>query len=176
MASSYTSSYQLCQWEGTDKVLRTDFNGDNAKIDAALKANADAIAAKAAQADLEEVAADLAAETAAREAAVSSEASTRAAADTALEARFNLQLLHSTTLSAQAGQLQEDLTGIDWSKWACLHWILKPVQTTSGFSVSLNFNATYNVTDQGGRPYHLILWPMGIKTMPVSLISFSGDG
>ena len=49
MASSYTSSYQLCQWEAGDKVLRTDFNGDNAKIDAALKANADAIAAKAAQ-------------------------------------------------------------------------------------------------------------------------------
>ena len=36
MASSYTSSYQLCQWEAADKVLRTDFNGDNQKIDAAL--------------------------------------------------------------------------------------------------------------------------------------------
>ena len=36
MASSYTSNYQLCQWEAGDKVLRTDFNGDNQKIDAAL--------------------------------------------------------------------------------------------------------------------------------------------
>ena len=48
MASSYTTNYQLNQWEGTDKVLRTEFNADNAKIDAALKANADAIAAEAA--------------------------------------------------------------------------------------------------------------------------------
>ena len=36
MASNYTSSYQLCQWEAGDKVLRTDFNEDNQKIDAAL--------------------------------------------------------------------------------------------------------------------------------------------
>ena len=40
MASNYTSSYQLCQWESGDKVLRTDFNADNQKIDAALGAMA----------------------------------------------------------------------------------------------------------------------------------------
>ena len=31
-----TQNYQLCQWEATDKVLHTDFNADNAKIDEAL--------------------------------------------------------------------------------------------------------------------------------------------
>ena len=36
MATNYTTNYQLCQWEATDKVLRTDFNQDNQKIDAAL--------------------------------------------------------------------------------------------------------------------------------------------
>ena len=36
MASNYTSNYNLCQWEADDKVLRTEFNADNAKIDAAL--------------------------------------------------------------------------------------------------------------------------------------------
>ena len=41
MASSYTSNYNLCQWEASDKVLRTEFNADNAKIDAALSAKAD---------------------------------------------------------------------------------------------------------------------------------------
>ena len=45
MATNHTTNYQLNQWEATDQVLRTDFNEDNAKIDAALKANADAIAA-----------------------------------------------------------------------------------------------------------------------------------
>ena len=38
MASSYTPNYQLNQWAATDKVLREEFNQDNAKIDAALAA------------------------------------------------------------------------------------------------------------------------------------------
>lgn len=38
MASNYTDKYKLCQWEATDAVLRTDFNEDNAKLEAALKA------------------------------------------------------------------------------------------------------------------------------------------
>ena len=36
MAANYTANYNLCQWEATDQVQRTDFNQDNAKIDAAL--------------------------------------------------------------------------------------------------------------------------------------------
>lgn len=36
MASNYTEQYKLCQWEATDQVLRTDFNEDNAKLEAAL--------------------------------------------------------------------------------------------------------------------------------------------
>lgn len=36
MASNYTEQYKLCQWEATDQVLRTDFNEDNAKIEAEL--------------------------------------------------------------------------------------------------------------------------------------------
>ena len=38
MASNYTTNYQLNQWEPTDQVQRTDFNADNAKIEAALVA------------------------------------------------------------------------------------------------------------------------------------------
>lgn len=33
---NHTSNYNLSQWDAEDKVLRTDFNADNAKIDAAL--------------------------------------------------------------------------------------------------------------------------------------------
>ena len=36
MATNHTSNYQLNQWEPTDQVLRSDFNADNAKVDAAL--------------------------------------------------------------------------------------------------------------------------------------------
>ena len=33
-----TTNYKLCQWEAEDKVQRTDFNEDNAKLDGALAA------------------------------------------------------------------------------------------------------------------------------------------
>ncbi|MCI9155848.1 MAG: hypothetical protein HFF44_02770 [Lawsonibacter sp.] len=42
MPSNQTPNYQLSQWEKSDKVLMEDFNADNAKIDAAIKAEADA--------------------------------------------------------------------------------------------------------------------------------------
>ena len=41
MAANQTTNYQLNQWEATDQVLRTDFNADNDKIDAALAAKAE---------------------------------------------------------------------------------------------------------------------------------------
>ena len=37
MATNHTSNYNLNQWAATDAVLRTDFNEDNVKVDAALK-------------------------------------------------------------------------------------------------------------------------------------------
>lgn len=39
MASNYTQQYQLNQWSADDQVLRTEFNGDNARIEAALAAH-----------------------------------------------------------------------------------------------------------------------------------------
>ncbi len=38
MATNYTTNYDLCQWEPTDPVIRTDFNADNAKLETALTA------------------------------------------------------------------------------------------------------------------------------------------
>ena len=40
-----TTNYGLTQWEATDRILMEDFNSDNTKTDAALKENADSIAA-----------------------------------------------------------------------------------------------------------------------------------
>ena len=36
--TNHTQHYQLSQWDGADRVLRQDFNEDNAKIAAALEA------------------------------------------------------------------------------------------------------------------------------------------
>ena len=48
MSTNHTPNYSLCQWEAGDQVLRADFNADNAKLDAALKAESDARTALAA--------------------------------------------------------------------------------------------------------------------------------
>ena len=37
MSTNKTTHYQLNQWEAEDKVLRTEFNEDNQKIDAAMR-------------------------------------------------------------------------------------------------------------------------------------------
>ena len=37
MATNHTEHCQLSQWEPGDQVLRTDFNADHAKLDAALE-------------------------------------------------------------------------------------------------------------------------------------------
>ena len=44
MSTNHTTNYNLNQWEATDQVLRTEFNADNAKIDAALKSHDDELA------------------------------------------------------------------------------------------------------------------------------------
>lgn len=51
MASNYTENYQLCQWEATDQVQRTEFNADNAKVDVALAALETALTARNCQID-----------------------------------------------------------------------------------------------------------------------------
>lgn len=43
-STNKTEHLQLNQWVGTDPFRMADFNEDNAKLDAAVKANADAIA------------------------------------------------------------------------------------------------------------------------------------
>ena len=45
MFLNQTTNYGLTQWEATDRILMEDFNRDNTKTDAALKENADSIAA-----------------------------------------------------------------------------------------------------------------------------------
>ena len=54
MPSKHTPNYNLSQWEAEDKVLRTDFNADNARIDAAIKAVDQKAERKADQTALEE--------------------------------------------------------------------------------------------------------------------------
>ena len=45
MPTNHTTNYQLSQWERTDQVRMEDFNADNAKLDTALAAQAETLAA-----------------------------------------------------------------------------------------------------------------------------------
>lgn len=53
MASNHTEHFSLNQWQADDQVKRTDFNEDNAKIDAALNDLSGGLAKKATTAVLE---------------------------------------------------------------------------------------------------------------------------
>ena len=56
MSTNQTANYDLNQWLSTDQVLRTDFNTDNAKLDAALAGLAETAAEKADQSALDALA------------------------------------------------------------------------------------------------------------------------
>ena len=60
MASNHTEHFSLNQWLPDDQVKRTDFNEDNAKIDAALNDLSGGLAEKATTAALETVSKKLA--------------------------------------------------------------------------------------------------------------------
>lgn len=60
MASNHTEHFSLNQWQADDQVKRTDFNEDNAKLDAALNDLSGGLAEKADQAALDALAAEVA--------------------------------------------------------------------------------------------------------------------
>ena len=117
MSTNHTEHYSLSQWLAADQVQRTDFNADNAKIDAALKTNADAIAA----------------ETAARTAAINEHAQTLAV----LTERAGAHLLASGSVSQDgAASISIPLPGIQWDEWKLVYLVLR-------VAVSNGSNSTY---------------------------------
>ena len=86
-----TQNYQLSQWEAEDLVQRTDFNADNARIDAAVKALADS---KADRSEVAEV--------------------------RALASRSRFTKLWERTLSANEN-VEINLSGVDWKSLSNLH-------------------------------------------------------
>lgn len=104
-----TANFQLNQWEKTDRIMMEDFNRDNAAIDAALKSNADAVAA----------------ETAARE-----------AVDTALGKKAGLQLIQTVPFPEGGSSADKPLT-IHWSDWAIVLAVYQ--EPNDGRSYTLSF-------------------------------------
>lgn len=104
-----TANFQLTQWEKTDRIMMEDFNRDNAAIDAALKSNADKVAA----------------ETAARK-----------AADTELGKKAGLQLIQTVPFPEGGSSADKPLT-IQWSDWAIVLAVYQ--EPSDGRSYTLSF-------------------------------------
>lgn len=112
MATNHTAKYQLNQWVETDKVLRTDFNEDNTKVDSALATLSGQVAKKAEQTALTALSGrvDKKAEQSALTAQVSKEASDVAALNAALAKRGNCQLTWGTYVGNGDGTKEISLT------------------------------------------------------------------
>ena len=153
-----TTHYQLNQWDPEDRIMRADFNADNAATDEALYENAQA-AAEARQTALDAVAA----EETARKDAVSSEAETRSSQDAAIRAELSAAVaeakseaaaavaaipfvkLRETVLAADAAQFDVSLAGLDITAYAEIMILPCILLTgTNGTSVYMRCN---NISD-----------------------------
>ena len=146
MSTDHTTNYDLNQWEGTDKVLRTEFNADNAKIDAALKTNADAIAAEAA----------------AREALAGTVSGKADQSDVdALEDRTELHPVFSYTLPNPAAFFTVDLSGIQWEAWRRLYLFFEPTPGSPTYEAMFNSNNNYHLDNYTNGDFLVELLPLG---------------
>ena len=121
-----TANFQLNQWEATDRILREDFNADNAKLDAALEANADAIAA---------------------------EASARQSGDAAIRAALPMVSVYAKTLSVPQDRLDIATGGLGLTDYLMLVLYL---EAPCSFSISLlanNATSYETINSHGGSSY-----------------------
>lgn len=116
-----TKNHQLNQWDETDRILREDFNRDNALVDTALTNTANAI---------------------------STETANRKQADGALQSSINqhsiMVPLKTITTTAQATVVNVDISGIDWGSY---NFVIAEIES-KGYgdgSVSLNSSGSYHM-------------------------------
>ena len=146
-----TTNYQLSQWDAGDKVQRVDFNADNAKIDAGLKANADAVAA---------------------------EVSARTAAIAALEARSALQTIKTARAETAAQTFTLPLSDVSWSAWreiVVAAQIYVSGGTTSVYQVFAEGASDSSSIGGGTRPMVILLWPARSSGFPFAGIALGND-
>ena len=114
----HTATHQLSQWEKSDRILMEDFNGDNAKLEAALNT----LAAADASEQQARAAAD-AAEQQARTAADAAEQQARTAQDTAIRQEFAaadaslLQQINSVSAAVPLVKLLDVSLAGDTARW-----------------------------------------------------------
>ena len=148
-----TANYQLSQWEATDRILMSDFNSDNAKIDAALKDHDTALAGKAGAADV-----------AALESSVA-----------ALQSKAGLQHIATLTIPGGGTEATVGLADVDWGSWKAVH-LVAYLPGERGQSVGVYLNGeedSYLGGTSGSGTILVSLWPMYHPELPVTGFSNS---
>ncbi len=167
MASDHTPNYGLNQWELTDKVVMKDFNADNAAIDAAIKAEADARAAAdgAINTALGKKA-DKTALTAVQN-SLNSEISNRKSAVESLTEQSKLHTILSHTQSGSATEITLDLSGVSWSQFRRVYFL---ILTKGSGSSRAGFNNMVNLFDfsNNSEDYCLSMAPLRNGGLKVS--------
>ena len=153
-----TSQYQLNQWAAEDRILREDFNRDNANVEAGLVALGERVTAEEAARQ-----AAVSAEQSAREQAVTSAKSQldAAKADKTALAALQAQVdampfvkLREVTTSAAAVQVDVSVSGIDLTQYAYV--LVVPMLTCDNTTVYLrvnNISVKYYDADDVSREY-----------------------
>ena len=133
-----TEHYQLNQWEYPDRILMSDFNADNARIDAALAAANAAVAAEAGN----------------RQTAVNAEASARQSAINSAVQTLTAKTA-VTCLGKYGGngsQIACSLSGAEWSRYGLLlvgaylpsSNTSAYITTSAGGANALSYSATWS--------------------------------
>ena len=158
-----TTNYKLPQWVKADQIKMDDFNGAFANIDAALKANADAVAAKAAaaskpsSAELNAVQQEVAA---------------------VREANCLVKLAGPIVTTTENGTLNFDLSQVDMTKVAALFVVFSAgsVGGTMGVSVNNTFVGTICTNNRSTSAGVAWLFPFGDHVASYAFSACDGDG
>ena len=146
-----TANYKLNQWEASDPVLRADFNADNAKIDAAIKAEVDArtSAVQAVQS------------------ALNTEISTRSQSMGTLTEQTKLHTILTYNQRSSTQQFTVDLSNVDWSQWRQVYLVF---QLYGSGTCSGGFNGRNDAFafTLNGKKYCFIMTPLYDASMLVS--------
>ena len=137
-----TTNYKLPQWVKADQIKMDDFNGAFGKIDAALKANADAAAGAASAAELNAVQQEVAA---------------------AREANCLVKLAGPLVTTAANAAMEFDLSQVDMTKVAALFVVFSVGASSGTASVSANDSVVSTICSNNNSTSAGIVWLMPLN-------------
>lgn len=180
-----TSNYGLNQWEMTDLIKMEDFNNDNSKVDAALKALAGQVAGKASSATVSSLSAAVNTKAAqsdltaavnrvtalesgkADKTALESEIAAREAADAALASKAGAQFIRTVTMETADDSFSVPLDDINWGDWREMHFVFQGAPSSGRCSISFNGSSALFVDSYVTPCWHLVIFPCFTPALPV---------